>query len=95
MNPFVDGTPMHNGARIVGLDGAATFGGYRAVGDATGGIGGTQNGILLPLSSEIHFALVNHGVASMDAVILEAQLTTRHGGCTPTCPIQRSAIFQR
>ena len=96
-NPDVDASPVYIGGRIIGLDGAATYGAYRSVGDATGwNGGGTGNGLVNPLGAEIHIALRTHGPASADPAILAMQLSTFNGGCPPNmCATFAASIFQR
>ena len=97
-NPHVDGTPMNNGAQIIGTDGAATYGAYREIGDATGarpGVG-TGNGIVDARRAEIHLVLRSHGLASSDPLVLAEQLTMFNGGCPPnTCVNIQASVFQR
>ncbi len=85
-NPDVDTSILNIGGQLVGADGAATFGGFRAVGDATGSGGppGTPNlGLMNPHKAEIHLAVRSHGLASADPDVLRAQLSTFNGGCPP------------
>lgn len=96
-NPAVDGTWVSTGGRIIGPDGSATFGAFRAVGDATGarpGIG-TGNGIVDPLRAEIHLATRTHGPANLlDSAVLSEQLTTFNGGCPPNVCKTLQVSFQ-
>jgi hypothetical protein len=80
-NPDVDGLLVNTGARVIGVDGAATYGAYRAVGDITGRDRGSMNGLVDPLRAEIHLVLRDHGVASTDAAVLQQQLSMFNGGC--------------
>lgn len=80
-NPLVDALLANSGGRVIGLDGAATFGAYRSVGDITGRQAGSMNGLVNPLRAEIHVVLRDHGEASMDPGTLHEQLTTFNGGC--------------
>ena len=80
-NPAVDGLLVNTGGRVIGIDGAATYGAYRAVGDITGRTTGSMNGLVDPLRAEIHLVLRDHGVASADPAILQQQLTMFTGGC--------------
>ena len=98
-NPLVDGTLLNTGGVVVGPDGKAIFGAFRAVGDTTGarpGVG-TGNGLVNPLTAQIHLVTRSHGPAFlMDAALLELQLTTFFGGCPPnTCVNLQSSIHQR
>src|SRR5262249_9371316 len=56
-NPDVDGLLVNTGGRVIGVDGAATYGAYRAVGDITGRDRGSMNGLVDPLRAEIHLVL--------------------------------------
>jgi hypothetical protein len=80
-NPNVDGLLVNTGGRVIGLDGAATFGAYRGVGDITGREAGSTNGLVNPLRAEVHLVLRDHGVASSDPAILQQQLSMFNGGC--------------
>ncbi len=97
-NPDVETSILNIGGRVVGADGAATFGGFRAVGDATssGGPPGTPNmGLSEPFKAEIHLAVRNHGAASGDPAVLQAQLSMFNGGCPPnTCRNVQVSIHQ-
>jgi hypothetical protein len=96
-NPNVDGLLVNTGGRVIGLDGAATFGAYRAVGDITGfDHGAGINGLVDPLRAEIHLVLRDHGVASEDPGVLAAQLSTFNGGCPMTgCMNVQVSVNQR
>lgn len=80
-DPNVDGLLVNTGGRVIGADGAATYGAFRAVGDITGRDRGSMNGLVNPLRAEIHLVLRDHGVASADPAILAQQLTIFNGGC--------------
>ena len=98
-NPAVDGTLLNTGGRVIGPDGSATYGAFRAVGDTTGARPGTGtgNGLVKPLSAEIHLVTRRHGPANlMDPIVLAAQLTTFNGGCPPnTCMNIHASVHQR
>ncbi|MEO8042085.1 MAG: hypothetical protein ABI646_05710 [Acidobacteriota bacterium] len=97
-NLAVDGTLFSTGGIVVGRDRKGVYGAYRAVGDVTGarpGVG-TGNGLLNPLTAEIHIVTRTHGVASMDPATLELQLTTFFGNCPPNmCTSIQTSIHQR
>lgn len=97
-NPAVQGSVLNFGGRIIGADGTATFGAFRAVGDASGAGGppGTPNmGLLRPFKAEIHLVTRTHGTASMDAGVLAQQLSMFNGGCPPnTCANLQTSIHQ-
>jgi hypothetical protein len=85
-NPAVEGSILNIGGRLIGADGSATVGGFRAVGDSSGAGGppGAPNvGLLRPFKAEIHLAIRTHGPASGDPAVLSAQLSTFNGGCPP------------
>lgn len=99
VNPEVQASVLNAGGRIIGADGTATFGAFRAVGDATGAGGppGTPNpGLLEPLKAEIHLVTRTHGPALLDdPEVLGQQLTTFNGGCPPnTCANLQASIHQ-
>ena len=83
-NPAVDGTLLNTGGRVIGFDGSATFGAYRAVGDVTGarpGVG-TLNGLVDPLRAQIHLVVRDHGMAQIgNPSVLQDQLSMFFGGC--------------
>lgn len=83
-NPPVQGSLLLAGGRIVGPDGAASYGAYLAVGDTAFSQAGL--GLLDPKHAEIHIAVRSHGPVAplMAAGLLEAALTTFNGGCTAT-----------
>lgn len=97
-NPDVDGTLLNTGGVIVGLDGKAIYGAFRAVGDVTGARPnfGTGNGLVNPMSAQIHIVTRTHGPANlMDAAALQLQLTTFNGGCPPnTCTSIQASVHQ-
>lgn len=95
-NPAVQGSVAGGGGRIIGADGAASFGVFRSAGDATGvyaGLG-TVQGLLDPLRAEIHFVIRSHGQALLnDPVTLGQQLNLFNGGCPPnTCTNVQASI---
>ena len=94
-NPAVHGGSFSIGARIVGADGAANLGGFRAVGDISDLFRGTR-GLILPMSAEIHLVIRTHGAASSDPAVLAQQLTMFNGGCPPnTCSNVQITIHQQ
>ncbi len=99
-NPDVNGTLLNTGGQIIGLDGTATYGAFRAVGDVTGarpGVG-TGNGLVDPGSAEIHIVLRSHGPAVLgDPTVLGQQLSIFGGGCTAMnmCMNLQTSIHQR
>jgi hypothetical protein len=88
-NPAVDATMFTSGGVVVGPDGKAVFGGYRAVGDLAGARPnfGTGHGLVKPMTAEIQLVARTHGMANLaDPAVLEQQLTVFSGGCPPnTC----------
>ncbi len=93
VNPDVQASVLGFGGRIIGADGTATFGAFRAVGDASfaGGPPGTPNpGLLRPFRAEIHLVTRTHGPASNDPGILAQQLSMFNGGCPPCANLQAS-----
>jgi hypothetical protein len=98
-NPAVDGTLFNTGGRVIGPDGKATYGAFRAVGDTAGARPnfGTGNGLVKPLSAEIHLVPRTHGPANlMDLAVLEQQLSMFNGGCPPnTCTSIQASVHQR
>jgi hypothetical protein len=97
-NPAVNGTLFNTGAQVIGPDGKATYGAFRAVGDTTGARPnfGTGNGLVKPRSAEIHLVTRTHGPANlMDPMVLEQQLTMFNGGCTPMCISIQASVHQR
>ena len=97
-NPDVDTSILNIGGQVVGADGAATFGGFRGVGDATGSGGppGTPNlGLSKPFKAEIHLAVRAHGPASGDPAVLHEQVSSFNGGCPPnTCMNVQVSVHQ-
>ncbi len=91
-NTNAHGSLVYGGGKIIGADGSATFGGFRAVGDTTGIERGFAGALVLPLTADIHLVVRTHGAASSDPAVLTQQLTTFNGGCPPnTCAnIQQS-----
>jgi hypothetical protein len=91
-NPAVQGALLFAGARIVGPDGAASYGAYLAVGDTA--FLHTGPGLLDPKHAEIHIAIRSHGLASaLDAMQLAAALTSFNGGCPPnTCMTVQASV---
>jgi hypothetical protein len=91
-NPAVQGSLVLAGARIVGPDGAASYGAYLAVGDTA--FLHTGPGLLDPKHAEIHIAVRSHGPASaLDATQLAAALTSFNGGCPPnTCMTVQASV---
>ena len=98
-NPAVNGTLLNTGGKVIGPDGSVTAGAFRAVGDTTGarpGVG-TGNGLVKPLSAEIHLVTRSHGPANLlDPTVLAQQLTMFNGGCPPnTCMNVHASVHQR
>ncbi|MGH9875653.1 MAG: hypothetical protein ACRD9S_24620 [Pyrinomonadaceae bacterium] len=82
-NPAVMGSRVNFGGRLIGLDGAATYGGFLAIGDTTSAFDGP--GLLDPKHAEIHMVLRSHGMALMGTAFAD-QLNMFNGGCPPnTC----------
>ena len=95
-NPNAHGALVYGGGRIIGADGTATFGGFRAVGDTAGVFNGTAGRLILPLTAEIHLVVRTHGAASTDPAVLTQQLTTFTGGCPPnTCANLQTSVHQQ
>lgn len=97
-NPAVQGTVASAGGKIIGADGTAAYGAFRAIGDTTGvfpGLG-TGQGLLDPLRAEIHLVTRSHGPALLsDPVLLGQQLSLFNGGCPPnTCVNLQASIHQ-
>jgi len=86
-NPAVMGSRLNFGGRLIGPDGAATYGGYLAVGDTTSAFDGP--GLLDPKHAEIHMVVRSHGIALMGTSTtgpFSEQLSLFNGGCPPnTC----------
>jgi hypothetical protein len=97
-NPSVQGSVASAGGKIIGADGAATFGAFRAVGDKTGvfpGIG-TAEGLLNGTRAEIHLVTRTHGQANLnDPVMLNEQLSLFNGGCPPNICTNLQASIHR
>jgi hypothetical protein len=93
----VEGSVISAGGKLIGADGAATFGAFRTVGDTTGvftGLG-TGRGLLDPLRAEIHLVARTHGPALNDPMLFGQQLTLFNGGCPPnTCVNRQASIHQ-
>jgi hypothetical protein len=82
-NPAVMGSRVNFGGRLIGADGAATYGGFLHVGDTTAAFDGP--GLLDPKHAEIHMVIRSHGPALMGAAFMD-QLNIFNGGCPPnTC----------
>lgn len=96
-NPATHSAVINTGGKIVGADGTANYGGFRAVGDTFGIFGGTfAGGLIFPMTAEIHMVVRTHGVASTDPTVLSQQLTTLNGGCPPnTCANIHISIHQQ
>ena len=94
-NPAVNGTLLNTGGRIIGADGAATYGAFRAVGDVTGarpGVG-TGNGLVDTKRAEIHIVVRSHGPALLgDPAALAEQLNLFFGGCPPNTVRESSDV---
>jgi hypothetical protein len=91
-NPEVQGSLVNATGRIVGTDGSAEFGAYRAAGDTTNTH--TGSGLLNAFKAEIHVVVRTHGPAMTgDSETLKQQLSLFNGGCPPnTCVnVQASA----
>ncbi len=95
-NPAAHAGLFNGGGRIVGADGSASFGGFRAVGDTSGIFMGTR-GLILPLTAEIHLVVRTHGPAILnDPTVLSQQLSMFNGGCPPnTCTSIQTSIHQQ
>ena len=90
-NPDVEASVLNAGGKIIGADGAATYGAYRAVGDTTGAFFGP--GLLYAKRAQVDLVLRSHGLASLDPDILNQQLTTFNGGCPPNPCVSFSGSF--
>jgi len=97
-NPAVAGSVANAGGKIVGADGTASYGAFRAAGDLTGVVAGfgTAQGLLNPLKAEIFLVTRTHGAALLgDPAMLSQQLNTYNGGCPPnTCADLQVSIHQ-
>jgi hypothetical protein len=93
-NPAVQGSRVYFGGQTIGVDGTATFGAFRRVGDTTGIFDGP--GLLNPLGAEIHLVMRSHGPAILnDPAILSQQLSTFNGGCPPNaCANLQASVHQ-
>ena len=93
-NPDVQGSLVNATGRIVGPDGTADFGAFRAVGDTFGAQSGP--GLLDSKKAQIHLAVRSHGPAILDnPQTLREQLTMFTGGCPPnTCATVQLAVHQ-
>jgi hypothetical protein len=93
-NPDVQPSLVNATGRIVGPDGTADFGAFRAIGDTTGAVSGP--GLLDPKKAEIHLAVRSHGPAILDNLqTLKEQLSIFNGGCPPnTCATLQISIHQ-
>lgn len=93
-NPEVHGSIVNAAGRIIGADGAASYGDFIAVGDTTGALIGP--GLLEPLKAEIHLVTRTHGPAfTGDPDVLRQQLSMFNGGCPPnTCANLQVSIHQ-
>lgn len=96
-NPNAHSALINTGGKVVGADGTASFGGFRAVGDTFGIFGGTfAGGLIFPMTAEIHMVVRTHGTASTDPAVLAQQLTMLNGGCPPnTCANLHISIHQQ
>lgn len=59
---------------------------------------GTGNGLVKPMSAEIHLVTRTHGPANlMDLMVLDQQLTMFFGGCPPKnmCISIQASVHQR
>jgi hypothetical protein len=93
-NPDAQPSLLIAAGRVVGPDGTADFGAYRAVGDTTGAVLGP--GLLSPFRAEIHLVVRTHGPARLDdPAVLQEQLTAFNGGCpTNTCSNLLASVHQ-
>src|SRR5215510_10236750 len=83
-NPDAQASVVSATGRVVGADGTANFGAFRAVGDTTGANFGP--GLINPKKAEIHLVIRLHGTAMVDNPdLLKEQLTTFNGGCPTGC----------
>jgi hypothetical protein len=91
-NPAVMGSRVNFGGRLIGPDGAATYGGFLGLGDTTAAFDGP--GLLDPKHAEIHMVVRSHGPALMGAAFMD-QLGRFNGGCPPnTCMNVQSSVHQ-
>jgi len=93
-NPAVQSSLVNAAGRIIGADGAASYGDFLAVGDTTGAF--TGPGLLDPFKAEIHLVTRTHGAALLDdPAALAQQLSTFNGGCPPNmCANLQTSIHQ-
>ena len=93
-NSDVQASLVNATGRIVGADGTADFGAFKAVGDTTGAF--TGPGLLNAMKAEIHLVVRSHGPALLDdAAQLAQQLSQFNGGCPPnTCANLQVSIHQ-
>lgn len=93
-NPDAQPSLLVATGRVVGADGTADFGAFRAVGDTTGAVFGP--GLVNAMKAEIHLVVRTHGPAILDdPQTLQAQLSTFNGGCPPnTCANLQISIHQ-
>ena len=93
-NPDVESSLVNATGRVVGADGTADFGAFKAVGDTTGAF--TGPGLLNSKKAEIHLVVRTHGPAILDNTdLLRQQLTIFNGGCPPnTCANIQVSIHQ-
>ncbi len=81
-NPLVQASVINAGGKIIGADGVADFGGYRAVGDTIGVFSGP--GLLNPMTAQIDLVVRSHGPALIfHPDLLAQQLSIYNGGCPP------------
>ena len=81
-NPLVQASVINGGGKIIGADGVANFGGFRAVGDLTGVNFGP--GLLNPLTAQVDIVTRSHGPAILfHPDLLAQQLSMFNGGCPP------------
>lgn len=100
-NPTVNASAFFADGEVIGLNGLGNF-------SAQVGIGQLPNpnqvlfgnGLFNPLTAEVWNVVRDHGPASSDLALLNAQLTTFNGGCTLTpgdglfpCLDEQSAVF--
>jgi hypothetical protein len=91
-NPAVMGSRVNFGGRLIGPDGAATYGGFLSLGDTTSAFDGP--GLLDPKHAEIHMVVRSHGPSLMGSAFTE-QLSVFNGGCPPnTCMNVQASVHQ-
>ncbi|HET8676767.1 MAG TPA: hypothetical protein VFO63_13305 [Blastocatellia bacterium] len=93
-NPEVQSSLVNATGRVVGPDGTADFGAFKAIGDTTGAF--TGPGLLNSKKAEIHLVVRTHGPALLDnPELLRQQLSMFMGGCPPnTCANIQVSIHQ-